>query len=41
MTKAHIESALLVLGVIVAVAAFQSHVVEIPIIGKYLPKASA
>jgi hypothetical protein len=38
MTKAHIESALMVLGVIMAVAAFQRHVVVIPVIGEYLPK---
>lgn len=37
MDKKHLYSALTIVAVIAAVAAFQKHVTAIPVIGAYLP----
>ena len=37
MDKKHLYSALLIVGVVAAVAAFQKHVYKIPMVGVYLP----
>lgn len=37
MDKKHLYSALMIVGVVAAVAAFQKHVYQIPVLGAYLP----
>lgn len=38
MSKAQIKGALVVLAVYAAAAAFQRHVMAVPVVGSYLPK---
>ena len=40
MAKKHMYSALMIVGVVAAVAAFQKHVMQIPVLGAYLPGAT-
>ena len=37
MNKAHLKAAGLVAITIIAIAAFQRHVMKVPVIGEYLP----
>jgi hypothetical protein len=39
MDKKHMYSALMIIGVVAAVAAFQKHVMAVPVLGAYLPGA--
>ena len=39
MSKAQINTALIALGAFVVVAAFQKHVMVVPVVGPYLPRA--
>lgn len=41
MEKKHLYSALMIVGVIAAVHAFQKHVYKVPVIGPYLPGGTA
>ena len=40
MSKAHLNTAMVALAAYVVVAAFQKHVMRVPVIGGYLPQAA-
>lgn len=40
MNNKHVQAALMIVAVVAGIAAFQKHVMAIPVIGGYLPTAA-